>query len=180
VSPRKRSGRVARLVLWGGLGLWALALAVFYVTRPARAAARPGDQMLTAAVTGHGVDGGELLLLPRDSVVAVLAATSECDACRVGLPSYRDIAARLRSEGVAFRVIVGSDSLAARQFSRLLPDPGAVVRDGDQTLFRKIGVRMVPSLYLVGRDGRLMQSWEPLRSEAGIAEVIVSAAREAR
>lgn len=180
MSPRRRSGRIARLILWGGLGLWALALAVFYVTRPARAAARPGDQVLTAAVTGRAIGGGELALLPRDSVVAVLAATSECAACRVGLPSYRDIAARLRSEGVAFRAIVASDSLAARQFSRLLPDPRATVWDPREELFGRIGVRGVPSLYLVGRDGRLVRAWAPLSPDPRVAEEIAAAARAAK
>lgn len=180
MSPRKRSGRVVRLVIWGGLGLWALALVVVYFTRPVRAAARTGDQVLTADVTGPRVTGGALALLPRDSVVAVLAATSECAACRLGLPSYRDIAVRLREAGVAFRVIVASDSVAARQFSHLLPDPGAVVWDPREELFRRIGVRGVPSLYLVGRDGRLLRTWAPLSANPRAVEEIAMAARAAR
>jgi hypothetical protein len=180
VSSRKRSGRVVRLVLWGGLGAWALALAVFYFARSGQAAARPGDQVLTAGLTGRRISGGELALLPRDSVVAVLAATSECAACRVGLPSYRDIALRLRSEGVAFRAIVASDSLAARQFARLLPDPRAAVWDPRKELFKRIGVRGVPSLYLVGRDGRLVKTWAPLSPDPRVVEEIARAARAAR
>jgi hypothetical protein len=43
MSPRKRSGRVLRVILWGGLGAWALALAVFYVVRSAGGVPEPGD-----------------------------------------------------------------------------------------------------------------------------------------
>lgn len=178
MSPRKRSGSVVRLVLLGGLGLWALALAVFWFTRPA--AAHPGDQVLTAGLTGRRVAGGQLALLPRDSVVAVLAATSECAACRLGLPSYHDLAVKLRSEGIAFRAIVASDSLAARQFSHLLPDPGAAVWDPRKELFERIGVLGVPSLYLVGPDGRLLKTWAPLSSDPKVAGEIAAAARAAR
>jgi hypothetical protein len=121
-----------------------------------------------------------LSLLPRDSAVAVLTVTSECVACRVGVPAYRDIATRLRSEGVALRVIVGSDSLAVRQFSQLLPEPGMVVWDPEQELFRGMGVRKVPSLHLVGRDGRLRKTWAPLTGSPGIVDSIAAEARAAR
>lgn len=180
MSPRKRSGRVLRRLLWGGLGLWALALAVFWLTRPATAAPEPGEQVLSAATMGRSVNGGRLALLPRDSAVVVLAATSECAACRVGVPAYREIAARLKEEGVAFRVVVGSDSLPARQFSRLLPDPGAVVWDPRQKLLRSLGIRSVPTLYVVGPSGRLQKRWAPLPSDPRVAELVVDAAHAAR
>ncbi|HEX5727197.1 MAG TPA: hypothetical protein VFX98_17100 [Longimicrobiaceae bacterium] len=161
--------------MWGGLAAWALALGAFYVARPARAAPRPGERVLHAGLTGRSVSGAALALLPRDSVVAVLGATSECAACRVGIPAYREIAARLKEEGIALRVIVGSDSLAARQFSRLLPEPGAVVWDPRQKLFQRIGIRSVPSLLLVGRDGRLLKTWVPLSTDPRVAEEIAGA-----
>jgi hypothetical protein len=177
---QRRPGGALRRILWSGLALWAVALAVVFVARRARSAPAPGDQLLAANAMGRRVDGQALSLLPADSVVAVLAATSECAACRVGVPAYREIASRLRESGVAFRVVVGSDSLAARQFSRLLGEPGAVVMDPGQKLLNGIGVRVVPSLYLVGRDGRLLHSWSPLTSDTATVTSIVGAARAAR
>ena len=180
MKRRSRADRVFRALLWGGLGAWALGLAAFYLTRAPRPAPRPGQQVLAPEMTGRSVRGGDLPLLPRDSVVAVLAATSECGACRLGLPQYRAIAERLKRDGVAFRVIVGSDSLAARQFSRFLPEPGAAVWDPRQKLLRELGVRSVPTLYLVGRDGRLVKSWVPLDADERMVEVIAGEARAAR
>jgi thiol-disulfide isomerase/thioredoxin len=180
MSPRKRRSGVVRLIMWGGLGAWALALGVFYVTRTVQAAPQPGERMLDARKTARSVNGGELPLLARDSMVVVLAATSECAACRTGVPEYRELQTRLKAEGVAFRVIVGSDSLAARQFSRLLPDPGAVTWDPGQKLFRGMGVLHVPSLYLVAADGRLLKGWTPVSGEPFSADAIVAQARAAR
>lgn len=180
MSPRKRSGRVFRLVLWGGLGAWALALAVFYVTRPLRAAVKPGEEVVSAGLSGRSTGGARLPILAGDSVVAILAATSECAACRTGVPAYRELVPRLKAQGIAVRVIVGSDSLPAHQFARLLPEPGTVVWDPGQKLFRTIGIRSIPSLFLVGRDGRLLKAWVPLPPDARVADLIAAEAKAAR
>ena len=119
-------------------------------------------------------------MLPRDSAVALLAATSECAACRIGVPTYRKLAVQLKSQGMAFRVIVGSDSIPARQYSRLLPDPGVVTWDPRGKLLRRIGIRAVPTLYVVGRDGRLLRRWSPVPPDPPIAEAIASAPGAAR
>lgn len=151
-----------------------------YVARTARAVPVAGDVVLESGLTVRTMAGGEIPLLPRDSAVAVLAATAECAACRVGIPGYREMADRLKREGVAFRVVVGSDSSAARQYSRLLPDPGTVTWDPGGKLLRSIGIRAVPTLYLVGRDGRLLRRWSPIPSNPQIAEVIASVPGAAR
>ncbi|HEX6036821.1 hypothetical protein [Longimicrobium sp.] len=177
---KRRRGDLLRRLVWGGLGLWACVLGVMYLTRTARAAPVPGDRVLKPGVSIRGMDGREVALLPRDSAVAVLAATSECAACRVGVPAYREIAARLKAQGIAFRVIVGSDSAAARQFSLLLPDPGTVTWDPRGKLLRTIGIHAVPTLYVVGRDGRLLRSWSPVPPDPRIAEVVASAPGAAR
>jgi thiol-disulfide isomerase/thioredoxin len=154
-----------------------LVLGVLYLSRSARAVPVGGERVLAVDAAGRSVDGGELRLLARDSAVAVLAASSECAACRVGVPAYREIAAKLKAEGVAFRAIVASDSLAARQFSRLLPEPGAVVWDPREDLLRSMGVRGVPSLYVLDREGRLLKAWAPLSGDPRIADVVAAEVR---
>jgi thiol-disulfide isomerase/thioredoxin len=166
--------------MWGALGAWACALGVMYVTRTARAAIAPGDTVAAPGPVVRTMAGAEVPLLPSDSVVAVLAATSECAACRTGVPAYREIAARLKEQGVAFRVIVGSDSGAARQFGSLLPDPGTVVLDPRGKLLRSIGIQAVPTMYVVGRDGRLLRRWSPVPPDPQIAEAIASVPGAAR
>jgi hypothetical protein len=161
-APRNKYARALRPVLWGTLALWSVALGVFYVTRSARAAPVVGDRDLLEGLSGRTMAGRTLPLMPRDSAVAVLAATAECAACRVGIPNYREIALRLREQGVAFRVIMGSDSVQAAQFAKLIPQADAVLWDPDQKLFRKLGMHVVPTLYLVGRDGRVHRTWSPL------------------
>jgi hypothetical protein len=180
VTSRRRASNILRYVLWGALGLWAVGLGAFALTRQVRAAPRPGERMPEAGTTVHSTDGGSLPLLPHDSVVVLLAATSECAVCRTGIPAYREMSDRLTREGVAFRVIVGSELPVARQYSRLLPDPGTVVADPGQKLFRSMGVRVVPSLYLVGRGGLLRRAWAPLTAGPGVVDSIVSEARRAR
>lgn len=180
MNPRRRSGRVVRFLLWGGLGAWALVLGIVYLTRDPRKVPEPGAQVLRAGDVGRSVGGADLALLAGDSMVAVLAATSECPACRIGVPAYRDLAARLKKEGVALRVIVGSDTVAARQFARLLPEPGSVVIDPRQKIFRSIGFVSVPSLYLVGSDGRVLKTWVPLSPDPRVVEVVAGEAMAAK
>jgi hypothetical protein len=178
-APIRRRRSRARILVWGALGLWAVALAVFFVVRvptPARA----GQRLATPETTVRRMDGSLFRLIASDSPTVVLAATSECAACRQGVPTYREISDRLRSEGVAFRVLVGSDSLAARQFTFLLSDRSQVGWDPGQKMFRQLGVRSVPSMYLMSRDGRLMKSWVPFSLYQGAADTILSAVRQSQ
>lgn len=179
-GPRGRLAGLLRPFVWGGLGAWALWLGFVFITRSARAAPQPGEHLDVAQVTGRTVSGAPVRLLAGDSAVAVLAATAECSACRLGLPAYREIAAVLRSEGVAFRTVVGSDSLATHRFARLLPAPEAVLWDPQQKLLRTLGVGGVPSLYVLDRDGRVLRTWAPLPGDERIAPVVAAEVRAAR
>jgi hypothetical protein len=76
---------------------------------------------------------GDMRLLARDSSVAILITSAECDRGRVGIPAFRELERRLKRTGMAFRVVVKSRPLAARQYAGLLGMPGAVIGDPSGT-----------------------------------------------
>lgn len=93
-------------------------------------------------------------LIAVDTPTALLVLTAECSRCRIGVGGYhevRDVAAR---EGFAFRSLVASTPVAARQFALLLPGPGTVAVDADLVVLRALRGKPVPALVLVGGTGR--------------------------
>lgn len=181
MPPRsRRAGSWFRTIVWGALGMWAVALVVLFVGRSPRTA-RAGELLVEPPLEVQRVGGGTVRLIAADSPTVIVAATSECAACRQGIPTYRALSGQLGAHGVAFRVLVGSDSLAARQFTRLLSDPSQVGWDPGQKLFRRLGVRSVPTVYLVAQDGRLLKTWAPFSiNERAAADTIAVAVKQLR
>jgi len=107
--------------------------------------------------------GGRISLLPRDSAVAVLVTTAECAAGRAAMPALRRLPAELERAGVAFRVVVKSRPVAAQQYSRLYPRSDFVVRDQAGKALGSLNTTVVPSLFVIDRNGMLVSRYAPLR-----------------
>jgi len=140
-----------------GYALWV----VLVRTSPSQLIPRGTHVRLGSAPLAEG--GGRISLLPRDSAVAVLVTTAECAAGRAATPALRRLAAELERAGVAFRVVVKSRPVAARQYSRLYPRPDFVLRDQAGKALGPLNTTVVPSLFVVDRNGMLVGRYAPLR-----------------
>lgn len=93
-------------------------------------------------------------VLAADSSTAVLVVTAECAKCRIGVGGYDDVREMARRVGFAFRSVIASNPVAARQFSVLLPEVDQVAVDPDSSVLRTLRVKSVPALVLVDRSRR--------------------------
>lgn len=114
--------------------------------------------------------GDSIAFFARDSSVVILFTTAECPISRVNAHWYRQLGARLRAEGVAFRAVVRSNAIPARQFARLLGDPATVHDEG--ILFRAADVEAVPVLRLYDEQRRLLTSWSSPTASIGIESIL--------
>lgn len=89
-----------------------------------------------------------------DSATAVLVLTAECAKCRIGVASYPDVHEVAQAEGFAFRSLIASEPIPARQFALLLPDARHVLLDSDAGVLSSLGVTSVPALVLIDRSRR--------------------------
>ncbi|HTE18015.1 MAG TPA: hypothetical protein VK689_06505 [Armatimonadota bacterium] len=148
---------------WGNTAVLTAALATgLYLFSSSQALGRIEGVSTTA--------GDSIALFARDSAVVILFTTAECPISRANAHWYRELGTRLRGEGVAFRTVVRSSAVSARQFARLLGDPAAAHDDG--TLFRAADVRSVPVLRLYDAQRRLLASWSSPTASIGIENVL--------
>lgn len=126
-------------------------------------------------LSGHPFDIKDL----RGQVVLLDIFASWCEPCRESLPFYAELERRHRVDGVAVvAVSVDDNEPALRRFMaetgvslRVLRDPAGGVADA-------LGVRAMPTLFIVDRDGMLRHRHESFRSsdrpriERRVAEVL--------
>lgn len=110
-------------------------------------------QMASASVEATRIvsttNGGSLRLFSAAQPTAVLIVTAECAKCRIGTVAYRDLWRIAEAEGFAFRAVVASGPVAARQFAFLLPNADEVALDADSSILHGLRVSVVPSVVLV-------------------------------
>ena len=106
--------------------------------------------------------------------MAILITSAECDRGRVGIPVFRDLERALKRKGTAFRVVVKSRPLAARQYARLLGMPGSVIGDPSGMSLGRLNTDIVPSLVVLDRRGIVSLSLEPLPLREGAIDEVVS------
>jgi thiol-disulfide isomerase/thioredoxin len=92
-------------------------------------------------------------------VVIVDFWASWCKPCRRSFPWLNEMHARYADRGL---VIVGvnldNDRAAADAFLERYPANFEIVYDNDRTLARRFDVMAMPSSYLLGRDGALVET----------------------
>ena len=79
-----------------------------------------------------------------------------CEPCKVSMPFYASLARQHEKEGfavVAISVDVHQDDV--ERFVRAEELPFQVLRDPDGTIPQKIGITTLPTMLLVGRDGKI-------------------------
>ena len=96
---------------------------------------------------------------PKDllgKVVLVDLWATWCKPCKVSLPFYAELLEKHRSEGlevVAISVDVHEDDV--KQFVEKESLPFIVLHDPDGTVPARIGISALPTMMLIGRDGKL-------------------------
>jgi len=81
---------------------------------------------------------------------------SWCAPCRESFPSYAQLQTDYASRGlVIVAVSVDENANAYAAFVKKMKPPFPVVRDKNHQLVRQVEVPVMPTCYLVGRDGRV-------------------------
>jgi thiol-disulfide isomerase/thioredoxin len=81
---------------------------------------------------------------------------SWCDPCKASFPAYAQLQSDYRTSGlliVAVSVDVDPDKFAA--FVKRVAPPFPILRDATHQLVRQVQVPVMPTCYLLGRDGRV-------------------------
>jgi hypothetical protein len=127
-------------------------------------------------VTGRSAIGrNPVSLLPRDSAVVILVTTAECSAGRMAVPALNRVAGELNRDGIAFRVVVKSRDVPARQFARLFADPAAVAMDRGGRVLGPLNTTTVPTLFVLDRREVLVGRISPVRVREETADSLARA-----
>ena len=101
---------------------------------------------------GANVSAGDLI----GKVVLVDLWATWCKPCKVSLPFYRSLHEQRAKDGfevVAISVDVHRDDV--ERFLRSEQLPFTVLLDPDGTVPQKIGIQVMPTMVLLGRDGKI-------------------------
>jgi hypothetical protein len=94
--------------------------------------------------------------LAQESVTVVLVTTAECDKARFSIPNVVRLQRRLRGSGIAFRAVIRSSVLPARQYGSFLVDPSTVVPGDPTGAFDSLHMRSGPTLFLISPAGQVI------------------------
>lgn len=140
------------------------------VSLPASGSAglKPGDQAPVFAAKAH--DGSEFFLRdycgePRGkrhrqerNILVLSFFASWCKPCRTEMPMLQELASRYRGDGVLFYLVnkgQPGDTVSNFLFEQVVTLP--VLMDRYEVLAKKYRIRELPTLVVIGRDGRLAE-----------------------
>lgn len=92
-------------------------------------------------------------LNPGSGAALVVFFETDCPTCRLAVPYLNKLAERARVIGIS-----QDDDVATNAFVRQLATAFTVQRDPDFVLSRAFDLSFVPSLFLLGPDGRVLRS----------------------
>jgi thiol-disulfide isomerase/thioredoxin len=93
----------------------------------------------------------------RGRVVLVHFWATWCEPCREELPSISAMARRYGPQGLSLIAVdVGESRAGIVRFTEQVPIAGLVLEDRDSAVFRRWRAQVLPTSYLVDRDGRIL------------------------
>ena len=123
------------------------------ITAVANAEIKAGD-IFPALDSAGGVVGKIPDLTHRVALVDFWA--SWCAPCNESFPAYSQLNADFTARGlVVLAISVDQNREAYRSFVERMNPSFPTVRDKDQQLVREVNIPVMPTCYLIGRDGRV-------------------------
>jgi cytochrome c biogenesis protein CcmG, thiol:disulfide interchange protein DsbE len=112
----------------------------------------------------------------RGKVVLLDLWATWCEPCKVSMPFYADLAKQYENEGFAvFAISVDVHQDEVERFVENQALPFTVLRDPEGSIPRKIGIAAMPTMLLLGRDGKIVYlhtGFLPSDRDAITAEVV--------
>jgi thiol-disulfide isomerase/thioredoxin len=160
MSSRPESGiriRNARRRRWvvGLLGVLGIGLGVA-TALPLHAQVRAGDPFPELAAAGVvNLAGGELPAL-AGKVALVDFWASWCAPCKAAFPALAKLHQEYAARGLVIAAVsVDEKPAAATAFWKRMAPPFPTLHDREQKLVKQVQVPVMPTTYLLGRDGRV-------------------------
>lgn len=139
--------------LFHGIRLIALASLFLVICSRASAETKAGDAF--PSLDPSALEGGQIPLT-AGRVVLIDFWASWCAPCRESFPSYAQLQSDYAARGLTIVAIsVDQSASAFAAFVKKLHPPFATLRDKDHHLVQQVDVPLMPTCYLVGRDGRV-------------------------
>lgn len=103
-----------------------------------------------------------------------------CGPCRKTLPVLANVYNRHAKDGLEVIGISNEDVKTLNAFYGQHASPYPLYRDGSQDLWRRYGIRAVPTLMLLDQNGYIKQVWSGAPSEALVEKLVTEVLQEAK
>lgn len=131
-----------------------------------------------AAFTLKSLNGDEMSLADlRGKVVVMDFWATWCPPCRKELPELEKLHRELSVEGVVFVGVNDEDSGTVKSFVSKNSYAIPVLMDSKRQVHRRYGVRAIPTLFIVDREGTIRQHFIGSRSQEQIRAAILEVAK---
>ncbi|MEP7366143.1 MAG: TlpA disulfide reductase family protein [Acidobacteriota bacterium] len=131
-----------------------------------------------AGFTLKALDGNEMSLAGlRGKVVVMDFWATWCPPCRKELPELEKLHKELSAEGVVFVGVNNEDTGTVKGFVSKNSYAIPVLLDSKREVHRRYGVRAIPTLFIVDREGTIRQHFIGSRSQEQIRAAILEVAK---
>ena len=96
-----------------------------------------------------------------------------CPPCRKSIPHLNEIFAKYKDSGLVVIGVTDEEESKIRKFRRNVPMDYAVAIDNDGRLGEKMGIRGIPTAFLVNKSGEIVWEGHPMQlTDEDIAKIL--------
>lgn len=96
-----------------------------------------------------------------------------CPPCRKSIPHLNEIFAKYKDRGLVVIGVTDEDEAKIRKFQKDVPMDYSVAIDGDSRLGEKMGIRSIPTAFLVNKTGEIVWEGHPMQlTDEDIAKIL--------